>query len=110
MKLSMRDIDIERAFADLLSSFNDIDPINDFRRAIQDVRVRRDLARSRHLNVIPRIIPTYTPQETTIPIKNKEKLLLLAAFEAAYHHSPTPITPDMVPIIIDTGASVTVTP
>jgi hypothetical protein len=33
----------------------------------------------------------------------------LGALEATYHQFPTPFTPDMVPIVIDTGASITAT-
>jgi len=40
----------------------------------------------------------------------KEKLLQLAVFEATFHDSVTPTTPDMVPLIMDTGASILITP
>ncbi len=43
-------------------------------------------------------------------IYKKEKLLQLAAFEATCQDAQTPISPDMVPLIIDTGASITVLP
>jgi hypothetical protein len=43
-------------------------------------------------------------------ISCNETLLLLAAFEATYHSSRTPISPDMVPLIIDFGASITISP
>jgi len=36
--------------------------------------------------------------------------LKLAAFEATFHDKLTPISPDMLPLIIDTDASITVTP
>jgi hypothetical protein len=39
---------------------------------------------------------------------NKEKLLQLALFEATYHKNKTPIAPDMVPLIIDTGPSISI--
>jgi hypothetical protein len=44
------------------------------------------------------------------PTINKQLLLKLAAFEATFHDKLTPISPDMLPLIIDTGASITVTP
>lgn len=44
------------------------------------------------------------------PIQNKLHLLNLAAFEATYHDAYTPMSPDMHPLVIDTGASITVTP
>jgi len=41
------------------------------------------------------------------PFQNKEQLLQLAA---TYQDAKTPISPDMVTLVIDTGANVTVTP
>jgi hypothetical protein len=73
-------------------------------------RVRSDLDRRRDPHVIPRIVPQYPPGIASTQHDNKEKLLLITAFEASYRGSPTPISPDMVPIIIDTGASITITP
>ncbi len=35
---------------------------------------------------------------------------MLAAFEATYHDSTTPLTPDMVPLILDTGVSIFLSP
>jgi hypothetical protein len=37
-------------------------------------------------------------------------MVLLAAFEATYHDAKTPLTPDMVPLIIDTGARISLSP
>jgi hypothetical protein len=45
-----------------------------------------------------------------IPFGNKERLVLLAPLEASYPDTVTPMTPDMVPIIIDSGASVSISP
>ena len=44
------------------------------------------------------------------PHYNTLKLVQLAYFEATYHQSLTPLSPDMHPIVIDTGASATITP
>lgn len=41
---------------------------------------------------------------------NKEKQVLLSALQATYQDTTTPITPDMVPLILDTGASITISP
>ena len=57
----------------------------------------------------PKFINTYKPLETHSNIYYKEKLLQLAVFEATFHASVTPMTPDMVPLIIDTGASISIT-
>lgn len=35
---------------------------------------------------------------------------MLAAFEATHHDSITPLTPDMVPLILDTGVSIFLSP
>jgi hypothetical protein len=43
-------------------------------------------------------------------LESKEKLILLAAFQATYQNSITSLTPDMVPIVIDTGASISISP
>jgi hypothetical protein len=60
----------------------------------------------------PRPIPSFhdpsVPEPT--PTHCKQLVLLLAAFQATYHDSPHPITPDQVPIIIDSGASVSMSP
>jgi hypothetical protein len=46
----------------------------------------------------------------TIPVNSKKKLIELAAFEATYHDAKTPISANTVPLIIDTGASISVSP
>jgi hypothetical protein len=37
-------------------------------------------------------------------------MVQLATFQAAFQGSVTPMTPDMVPLILDTGASISITP
>ena len=44
------------------------------------------------------------------PEYRRKQLVLLAAFQSTYSDTTTPLTPDMVPLVIDTGASVTITP
>jgi hypothetical protein len=111
MKLSDHLVQIKQAFALLMSSFDDIDPIGDYYRLPASRRVRRDLPKNRTFHDVPKLIPTYPPPpDHHFHKNNKETLLLIAAFEATYHNLLTPIIPDMVPIVIDTGASITVTP
>lgn len=110
MKLADHIIAIDKAFEALLSSINDLEHDNTVSRSNAGIRVRRDLPRHRSRTIIPRIIDTYPPLTTSPTSQNKEYLLQLAAFEATYHNNPTPISPDMVPLVIDTGASITVTP
>jgi hypothetical protein len=40
----------------------------------------------------------------------REKMVQLAVFQATFHDSITPMTPDMVPLILNTGASVSISP
>lgn len=47
---------------------------------------------------------------TDTPIHKTVKLLLFATFQATYQDSPTPLMPDMVPIIINTEASISISP
>jgi len=111
MKLSPHLADIDRAFAALLDHTAPLDQPALYRNAHQGRRIRRDLPSSRPTAEVPCIIPAYPSYD--VPLSNtakKERLLQLAAFEATYHEQPTPISPEMFPIIIDTGASVTVTP
>lgn len=59
----------------------------------------------------PPVIPKqYEPITPSIGENNKEQLVLLAAFEATYQDSKTPLSPDMVPLILDTGASISISP
>ncbi len=113
MKLSDHTIVIANAFEALMSSIDDLDALHDVSQRHQDYhgrRIHRDIPRHRSTSSIPCIVPTYDPMTTIPTYENKKKLLLLAAFEATYHEAPTPISPDMVPLILDTGASITVTP
>ncbi len=110
MKLSDRTIAIETAFETLMSSLDDPFDISQLHQDYHGQRVRRDLSRCRYQSSIPCLIPTYEPETIQPSFDNKEKLLLLAAFEATYHEAQTPISPDMAPLILDTGACITVTP
>jgi hypothetical protein len=109
MKLSDHLVHIQQAFDALMSSIEDIN--EDFQyQPGHGHRIRRDLPRYRDPSVIPRIPPIYPPPIPEIGIDHKKTLLLLAAVEATYHNNITPISPDMHPLVIDTGASITVTP
>ncbi len=46
------------------------------------------------------ILTIYSPLTNSITIQNKEHLLQLAAFEAIYYNNLTPISPDMVPLLV----------
>jgi len=53
---------------------------------------------------------TYPPSATFTHVQNQECFILAAAFQATFQDAPHPITPDQVPIIIDSGASITISP
>jgi hypothetical protein len=54
----------------------------------------------------PRLATEYTPLTVSPDMVNKEWMLLLAAYETTHESSPTPFTPDSIPLVIDTGASI----
>jgi hypothetical protein len=109
MKLSEYVQQLEIAYSTLISELR--------RRDQQDLafeytprRPNHILPRERQYNRPP-IIPTqYEPDISRSPIECKEKLVLFAAFEATYQDSKSPISPDMVPLILDTGASISISP
>ena len=108
MRLSESAIAIERAFHELTQVVNDLD---DTVRRRSVVRNRHFLPRAREHSQAPVLPPpTFPPSVERSSIENKAKLVLLAAFEATYHEGQTPVTPDMVPLVIDTGASNTISP
>jgi hypothetical protein len=72
-----------------------------------------DLPRNRPITEMVPIMPTQYPPLSQIDHPahyNTLKLVQLACFEATYHQTLTPLTPGMYPIVIDTGASATITP
>lgn len=54
--------------------------------------------------------PSFELIHTISPFDAKEKLVQLATFQATYHYSITPMSPDMVLLILDTGTSISLTP
>jgi hypothetical protein len=110
MKLSPHLLQVEQAYQAMMGAASDLDPITFPRPFYNAVRPRRDLPRYRNPASVPILPPQVTPDSHVPPAICKEKLLLLAAFEATHHSSRTPISPDMVPLVIDSGASVTISP
>lgn len=111
MKLSQYQINIEQAYNVLLAD-----------RAIQissPQALAFNYTRRRPAHALPRerqhILPPlpaveYAPSTSLLPFQAKEKMVQLAAFQSTYHDSITPMTPDMIPLIIDTGASISISP
>jgi hypothetical protein len=108
MKLSEHLIALERAFTALLSSIDHLD--SNPRSPYNQRRVRTDIPRLREKYTVPTIPTQFKPLTHSSSTENQLLPIKLAAFEATYHDSLTPISPDMVPLVIDTGASITVTP
>jgi hypothetical protein len=50
------------------------------------------------------------PDQTLTPFAAKEKLVQSSIFEATYHDSIIPMTPDMDPLIFIIGASISIIP
>lgn len=101
MKLSNNIIEIARAYDKLLyeiSLHDDPELAFNYQCCCQGHILPREQKYSRP----PRLATEYTPMTTDTTHYNKEKLFLLAAFEATYHNAKTPLMPDMVPLIIDT--------
>jgi hypothetical protein len=110
MKLSDHIIAIDLAFEALISSIEDLEHVPNLIRDNHGTCIRCDLPRTCHHDTVPRLPTTYQPLAFHAAIYNKEKLLQLAAFKATYHKAKTSLSPDMVPLILDTGASIIVTP
>jgi hypothetical protein len=109
MKLSDHLIELERAFALLIeAASDDLDDQEHQHRNIN--RVRHDLPLHRSQSQVPIIAPSFAPPAPTTKLENRLMLIKLAAFEATCHNIITPLSPDMVPLVIDSGASITVTP
>jgi hypothetical protein len=109
MKLSDHLLELKCAFEALLqTSCDDLQPqpVSIYHGG----RVRPDLPISRPRSTIPIIAPTFDPYSHCSTAENQLMLSKLAAFEVTYHDMITPISPDMAPIIIDSGASVTISP
>jgi hypothetical protein len=110
MKLSDHLIDLEHVFTTFLAtptSYSN-DPPSQEARYIS--RIRQDLPLHCTHDIIPVIPMTFDPMTHSSLHENQLKHLQLNAFEASYHENPTPFMPDQFPIIIDTGASITISP
>jgi hypothetical protein len=110
MKLSSYIADIERAYQSIMHDIAVSTGRVEYAFNYRPRRPAHILPRSPAHSRPPQLAPDYNPDATAIPFSSKEKLVLLSAFQATYHDQPTPLTPDMVPVIIDTGASISLSP
>jgi hypothetical protein len=110
IKLSPHLLSIEKAYQAMMADITQTTSIDSKYFYHHGRRIRRDLPCSRSISMLPRLPIQYSPIVSLPSTNNKELLLLLAAFEASHHDMQTPISPDMVPFVIGTGASITVMP
>ncbi len=93
MKLSKHVQQLENAYADLINEMWWCDR-QDLTFGYTPRRPNHILPRERQYTRPPIISTQYEPDTQRSPIECKEKLALLAAFEATYQDSKTPISPD----------------
>jgi hypothetical protein len=110
MKLSQYQVDIERAYQTLLheAHIRQHRPVNSFN--LIHHRPHLVLPRNQQHPTIPLPAVSFPPQSEVTPFQAREKFVQLATFQATYHDSITPMTPDIVPHILDTGASISISP
>jgi hypothetical protein len=68
------------------------------------------LPREQAHRLVPQPVPQFEPERPTTLFHAHEKKIQLAVFQATYHGLITPMMPDMVPLILDTGTSISLTP
>jgi hypothetical protein len=110
MKLSEHIIAVYHAFEALISSIEDLEHEPQTHRINYGVHDCCDLLSISDPTIMTQIPTTYQPIVSYPSLCNKEKLLQLAAFEATYQDAKTSTSPDMMPLIIDRGTSITLTP
>jgi hypothetical protein len=110
MKLSKHVQELERIFSELMTEIERINSQHDVQFQYRSRRPNHILPRERTHPRPPKLPTLYEPETEMNPVTSKEKLVLLVAFEAMFHDAKTPLTPDMVPLIIDTGASISISP
>jgi hypothetical protein len=110
MKLSDHIAAVDTAFATLMATFTENDTNLQQHQHHPGLCICRDLPRMCDFSAVPWIPSSFSPLTPTLSTNNKERLLRLAAFETTYHDAQTFISPNMVPLIINTGASISVSP
>jgi hypothetical protein len=110
MKIADYITEIERAYQGLLQDADLATGRHEYAFDYTPRRPSHIRPRNRPHPSPPQLVPSFDNTLTAIPFRNKELLVKLAAFEASYQDTVTPLTPDMVPIIIDSGASISISP
>ena len=110
MKLSQYQQDIERAYQTLLHEAHIRHQRPAYSFNLIHRRPNHVLPRNQQYPTIPLPPTSFPPQSEITPFQAREKFVQLATFQATYHDSVTPMTPDMAPLILDTGASISISP
>jgi hypothetical protein len=110
MKLATYMAEIEWAYQDLIHNMalSSIRPAYSF--AYQPHHPAHIIPRERQHSHPLQLAPNYNPMDHSVPFASKEKLVLSSAFQSTYHDQVMPLTHDMVPVVIDTGASISISP
>ncbi len=72
--------------------------------------LRHVLPREQSHSDIPLPAVEYSPEQQLTAFQAKEKLVQVVTFQATFQDSVTPMTTGIVPLILDTGASISITP
>jgi hypothetical protein len=110
MKLATYMIEIERAYQILMHDMTMSCQRSQYSFDYTPRRPGHILPRERPHSRPPQFVPSYNPDDDQVPFSSKEKLVHLHALQTTYHDKVTPLRPDMVPVIIDTGASISISP
>lgn len=112
MKLSEYVQEISRAYDALLLDISLQTMRHEFAFNYKKHHLNHILPREHQHSTPPKLPRQYDPIAIlwSTEFQNKEKLVLLSALQATYQDTTTPITPDMVPLILDTGPSITISP
>jgi len=110
MKLSDYQAQIKRAYQAILADIQLRNGRYEFTMDYTPRHPRHVLPRERPYPEVPLPAVEYPPERPLTAFQAKEKLVQLATFQATFQGSVTPMIPDMVPLILDTGASISITP
>ncbi len=110
MKLSPYIESIEWAYQNLVLEVNLAFSHHEYSFTYQPRRPAHVLPRELSHQRPPQFAPNYNPSASEPLFASKEKLVLLVAVQASYHDLITPLTPDILPVIVDSGASISISP
>jgi len=110
MKLSPYQIQIERAYQAILADLQLLRGRHDYAFDYTPRHPRHVLPKEQPHPSLPHLPVEYPPECSVTPFQAKKQMVRLQAFQATFEGFITPMTPDMIPLILDTGASISITP